>query len=145
FAAVGPRHEWLVLITAIFGLVSAEAWAQLVEGSSLLRRPFGFYGGLFGVGITCLLFPERWTLLAAYCLGAPWMQAIGRLRCLVNGCCHGSPTTPTLGIRVSHVRSRVTHLADLAGIPIHATPLYSILSNIGLGLLLNRLWISGCP
>ena len=43
------------------------------------------------------------------------------------------------------MRSRVTHLADLAGIPIHATPLYSILSNIGLGLLLNRLWISGCP
>jgi prolipoprotein diacylglyceryltransferase len=36
-------------------------------------------------------------------------------------------------------------LADLAGTPIHATQLYSILGNIFLGLLLARLWISSCP
>ena len=74
-----------------------------------------------------------------------WMQAIGRLRCLVNGCCHGRETSPALGIRVSHDRSRVTRMAELAGIPIHATQLYSILTNGFLGLFLLRLWMSGCP
>jgi type IV secretory pathway VirB3-like protein len=144
-AALGPGREWKALVTATAGLLGAGAWAQWVEGSSRLRRPFGFYGGLLGVGLSCLVFPERWTLLAANCLAAPWMQAIGRLRCLVNGCCHGRPTAPEIGIRVTHARSRVCHLAQLAGVPIHATQLYSILCNIGLGLLLARLWISACP
>ena len=144
-AAAGPGRQWKVLITAAAGLVGAGAWAQWVEGSSRLRRPFGFYGGLISVVVACLFFPERWTLLAAHALGAPWMQAIGRLRCLVNGCCHGAVAAPAVGIRVTHERSRVTHLAELAGVPIHPTQLYSILSNVVLGLLLMRLWISGCP
>jgi prolipoprotein diacylglyceryltransferase len=143
-AAVGPGREWKALVTALAGLISAGAWAQCVEGSSRLRRPFGFYGGLMGVGVTCLFFGERWTLLAAYCLGAPWLQALGRLRCLVNGCCHGGPAGSAIGIRIHHAQSRVTRLAELSGIPIHATQLYSILSNLVLGLLLGRLWISGC-
>ena len=145
FAAAGRGREWQVLVISLGGLLGAGLWAQLVEGSSRLRRPFGFYGGLIGVGIACLFFEDRWTLLAANCLAAPWMQAIGRLRCLVNGCCHGRRTLPQIGIRVTHQRSRVTRLAELAGVPIHATQLYSILTNVFLGLLLIRLWISGCP
>jgi prolipoprotein diacylglyceryltransferase len=73
------------------------------------------------------------------------MQAIGRLRCLVNGCCHGRGTSPAIGIRITHERSRVTSMAELAGVPIHATQIYSILTNGFLGLLLLRLWMSGCP
>ena len=144
-AALSRGQEWKVLVTAFAGLLGAGAWAQWVEGSSLLRRPFGFYGGLIGVGLACLFFEERWTLLAAHCLSAPWMQAIGRLRCLVNGCCHGGPALSGIGIRVTHERSRVTRLASLAGLAIHPTQLYSILSNTFLGLVLLRLWFSGCP
>jgi hypothetical protein len=145
FAAAGRGREWVGLVIALSGLVGAGLWAQLVEGSSRLRRPFGFYGGLIGVGVACLLFPDRWTLLGASCLAAPWMQAIGRLRCLVNGCCHGHRTSAGIGIHVTNPRSRVTRLADLAGVPIHATQLYSILANVLLGLLVARLWVSGCP
>jgi len=144
-AAVGPATEWKVLVSAGAGLVGAGAWGQWIEGSSRLRRPFGFYGGLLGAGLACLLFEERWLLLVAQCLGAPWTQAIGRLRCLVNGCCHGSPASPATGIRVTHERSRVSHLAELTGVPIYPTQLYSILGNVFLGLLLARLWSSGCP
>jgi hypothetical protein len=144
-AAVGPGREWEVSATAIAGLVGAGVWAQWIEGSSRLRRPFGFYGGLIAVGLACLFFRDRWVLLAAHCVGAPWMQAIGRLRCLVNGCCHGAPASENIGIRVTHERSRVTRLADLAGVPIHPTQLYSILSNLFWGSLLARLWSAGCP
>jgi protein-S-isoprenylcysteine O-methyltransferase Ste14 len=144
-AALSRGQEWKVLITAFAGLLSAGAWAQWVEGSSLLRRPFGFYGGLIGVGLACLPFRERWILLAAHCLSAPWMQAIGRFRCLVNGCCHGGPAPSKLGIRVTHERSRVTRLTGFAGLAIHPTQLYSILGNAFLGLVLLRLWYSGGP
>lgn len=144
-AAAGPGREWKVLITAFSGLVGAAAWAQWIEGSTRLRRPFGFYGGLIGVGLSCLIFRERWILLAAHCLAAPWMQAAGRLRCLINGCCHGSRTSASIGIRVTHPRSRVTRLANLTNVPIHATQMYSIVGNVALGLLLLRLWLSSCP
>lgn len=70
-AAIGPGREWKVLVTAVAGLLGAAAWAQFVEGSPLLRRPLGFYGGLIGVGLACLFFEERWTLLGAHCLSAP--------------------------------------------------------------------------
>ena len=143
-AALGPGYEWKALVTSTAGLIAAGLWAQWIEGSSLLRRPFGFYGGLIGVGLTCLFFEERWILLGAHCLGAPWMQAIGRLRCLVNGCCHGAAAAPESGIRVTHPRSRVTRLAKLAGVAIYPTQLYSIVSNIFVGLVLWRLWSSGC-
>jgi len=143
--AVGASREWEVLVVATAALAMSAAWAQWIEGSSRLKRPFGFYGGLIGAVAASLLFPERWLLLAASCLAAPWLQAIGRLRCLVNGCCHGRPTDQAIGIRVTHPRSRVSHLTDLAGVPIHATQLYSILGNIFMGLLIVRLWISSCP
>jgi len=143
-AALGPGHEWKALITSMAGLLGAGLWAQWIEGSSVLRRPFGFYGGLIGVGLACLFFEERWILLGAHCFGAPWMQAIGRLRCLVNGCCHGASAPLATGIRVTHERSRVTRLAKLAGVAVYPTQLYSILSNIFLGLVLLRLWSSGC-
>ncbi|MFY9724975.1 MAG: prolipoprotein diacylglyceryl transferase family protein, partial [Bryobacteraceae bacterium] len=68
-----------------------------------------------------------------------------RVRCLVNGCCHGVPASANAGIRVVNGRSRVTRLANLTGVPIHATQLYSILGNVLLGSFLLRLWVSGCP
>jgi hypothetical protein len=144
-AALSRGQEWKVLITGFAGLLSAGAWAQWAEASSRLRRPFGFYGGLIGVALACLLFKERWILLAAHCLGAPWMQAIGRFRCLVNGCCHGGPAPSKLGICVTHERSRVTRLTGFAGLAIHPTQLYSILGSAFLGLVLWRLWSSSCP
>lgn len=143
-AIAGAGKEWKVGITALAGLVGAGAWAQWVEGSSALKRPFGFYGGLIATGLACLLFEERWLLLGAHCLAAPWMQAIGRLRCLENGCCHGAPAaSPNLGIRVNEPHSRIVRLAGLANQPIYPTQLYSILANLLLGLTLMRISISG--
>ena len=39
----------VVAYTAAAGLLGAGIWAQCLEGSSRLLRPFGFYGGLLGV------------------------------------------------------------------------------------------------
>ena len=77
--------------------------------------------------------------MAALVLAAPWIQLLGRFRCLVQGCCHGGPVSPRIGIRYHHPRSRVTHLAELTDVPIHPTPLYSMIGNAIVGVILIRL------
>jgi prolipoprotein diacylglyceryltransferase len=62
------------------------------------------------------------------------------MRCLIQGCCHGHEASPEIGIRYSHPRSRVCRLANLNGIPIHPTPVYSILWNLVIAFAVTRLW-----
>jgi prolipoprotein diacylglyceryltransferase len=92
-----------------------------------------------------LLGYNLWLLFGAYAVAIPWIQALGRLRCLVQGCCHGGPASERIGIHYNHSRSRVAQIAGLAGIPLHPTPLYSILSNLVIGVLLARLWSLSVP
>ena len=145
----GAENAAALMLAGVGGLAAAGLWAQLVEGSSALLRPFGYYGGLIGVALGALLAPrvggDGWAVLAALSLGAPWVQAVGRLRCLVQGCCHGRPGADVVGIRYLHPRSRVTRLTGWAGIPLHPTPVYSILWNLMTGLALARLWTLGAP
>jgi protein-S-isoprenylcysteine O-methyltransferase Ste14 len=143
-AALLPVGSELVTASIfVCAIVSAALWAQWVEGSPALLRPLGFYGGMFGAILgaisAALLGISLWTVLAAICVAAPWIQGIGRLRCLVQGCCHGRATETAEGIIYSHPRSRVCRLSQLKGIPVHATPVYSILWNGLTGLMLLRL------
>jgi protein-S-isoprenylcysteine O-methyltransferase Ste14 len=131
-------------VSGLAGLLGAALWAQTVEGSPRLLRPFGYYGFLAGAAAGTALAPllgaSPLRLLAAWSVAAPWVQAIGRLRCLAQGCCHGRPAPERLGIRYVHPSSRVTRMTAWAGLPLHPAPLYSILANVAIGLLLARLW-----
>jgi protein-S-isoprenylcysteine O-methyltransferase Ste14 len=146
---VGPQHVAVVLFSAVVAVIGAALWAQWIEGSPRLLRPYGFYGGFAGIGLASLAAPafgvSPWLVLAAYSVGSPFVQSIGRLRCLVQGCCHGRPSSPAVGIRYLHARSRVCRLSEYGGVPVHATPLYSILWNGFVALVLCRLWMVGAP
>lgn len=143
----GPRTFWPLVAIYLCGLVGAGAWAQQLEGSPQLPRPFGYYGSVIGVAVGTVI--AGWItgtltlLLAVMAMSAPWVQAIGRLRCLVQGCCHGSPAPEAVGIRYRHPRSRVCALVHLTDVPLHPTPLYSILGNVVIGVVLLRLWSVG--
>jgi Prolipoprotein diacylglyceryl transferase/PAP2 superfamily/Phospholipid methyltransferase len=142
-ALLGPgRHA--ITISIFLGMtIGAAMWAQWVEGSPALLRPLGFYGAVIGatVGAASALFfhVNLWTVLAATCIAAPVIQGIGRLRCLVQGCCHGRVAESVPGIRYTDPHSRVCRLANLAGVPVHATPVYSILWNVVVEFALLRL------
>jgi hypothetical protein len=146
-AAAGPATFPYVVLLGLSGLTGAGLWAQALEGSPKLLRPFGYYGGILGflagAVLARLLGADALLVLGAWAVAGPWVQAVGRFRCLVQGCCHGGPAPPHIGIRYFHSRSRVTQLTGLAGVPIHATPLYSILANVATGLVLTRLWTLG--
>jgi hypothetical protein len=143
----GPTQVVASGLVAVCALVGAGLWAQKLEGASGLSRPFGFYGSLLG-GITgCLVAGmvgfDVLLLLGALAMGAPWVQGIGRLRCLVQGCCHGSPAPDGVGIRYRTRRSRVCTMTTYRGVPVHPTPLYSILANAVTMAILVRLWSLG--
>jgi hypothetical protein len=86
-----------------------------------------------------------WTEAAALAVAAPWVQMVGRLRCLVQGCCHGGPVHAWWAIRYHHPSSRVVRASGLAGVPVHPTPVYSMVGNAVLGCLLARWWWGGVP
>jgi prolipoprotein diacylglyceryltransferase/protein-S-isoprenylcysteine O-methyltransferase Ste14 len=138
-----------ILFVTAAAIAGAALWAQWVEGSSALLRPFGYYGGilgaLFAIALSSLWSGSGLQLLAAFAAGAPFVQAAGRLRCLVQGCCHGRPVRNAIGMRVTEPSSRIVRIAHLGGVPLHPTALYSIVVNLAIGVLLLRLWALAAP
>lgn len=129
-------------------LAGGAIWGQWLEGSGRMLRPFGYYGailgGITGVFISAFVFSVDWQIiLAAFAMASPWTQAIGRLRCLVQGCCHGKIREVGVGIIYTNEHSRVCKISGLQGKTLHNTPLYSIASNVITGLVLWRIWYGG--
>ncbi len=148
-ALAGPGYVAPLLVALVGALVGAAMWAQLVEGSPSLLRPYGFYGGLLGIvgaAFACPLFDaDIWLLLASVCVAGPVVQSLGRVRCLVQGCCHGRAAPSSVGIRYTHPRSRVCRLAHLEGVPVHPTPLYSIGWNVVVEVVVLRAFVLHAP
>jgi protein-S-isoprenylcysteine O-methyltransferase Ste14 len=145
----GPgAAPWLIGL-ALAAEVGAAAWAQVVEGSSQLLRPYGYFGSVVAVIVATPLAwlggADPWLLLGAFSVGACVTQVFGRLRCLVQGCCHGRRVDADWGICYRHPRSRVLRLSDLGHLPVHPTQLYAILSSLAAGAALVRLWTLAVP
>jgi protein-S-isoprenylcysteine O-methyltransferase Ste14 len=138
-----------VLAVCVAAVVGAALWAQWVEGASVSLRPFGYYGSVAGAAVALAVLPAftgcAWPVAGGLCLAAPFAQAIGRLRCLVQGCCHGRRAPAGLGIVCVQPLTRVVRLAGLGGVPVYATQLYSLLWNVACGIVLVRAAQLGQP
>jgi protein-S-isoprenylcysteine O-methyltransferase Ste14 len=141
-----PLQVTIVCASAVAG---AALWAQWIEGAAVSLRPFGYYGSVVGAAFALLALlafgDDIATVAGSLALAAPFAQAIGRLRCLLQGCCHGRPASPGVGIVCRHPQSRVVRLAGLGGVPVHATQLYSLVWNTLLGIALTRCHQLGQP
>jgi hypothetical protein len=146
---VGATGLAAVTAVVLVSVVSAALWAQWIEGASVSLRPFGYYGSVVGATLACLALPwigqPMWPVAGGLAVAAPFAQAIGRMRCLVQGCCHGRPAPAWLGIVCRHPQSRAVRLAGFDGVPIHPTQLYSLLWNLVLGVVLLRCLRGGQP
>lgn len=141
----GSSQSVAIATVALCSLAGAGLWGQWLEASSALSRPFGYFGGLFGglagIVLAQILWGNGWLMLGSFAVAAPLIQSVGRLRCLVQGCCHGRRTPANVdGIRYTRPLSRVVKIAHLADIPVYPTPLYSILANAAIFGILLRLW-----
>ena len=145
----GREYALALLAFTLIVNICAALWAQIIEGSAKLKRPFGYYGGIVGIAFgsfaVWIMGLNIWVVIGVASVVMPWVQAIGRLRCLVNGCCHGRKSdNPLIGIRYFHPRSRVCNISGLKGELVHPTQLYAILWLSGVGILLLTLWNNGC-
>jgi protein-S-isoprenylcysteine O-methyltransferase Ste14 len=143
----GGEYMLAMVLAITFSIIVSAVWAQLWEGSEKLKRPFGYYGGVVGgflsIGIFYLMDVPIMLMMALFCIAMSWVQAIGRLRCLINGCCHGRESETGQGIQYFHPRSRVCGIANLKGVSLHPTPTYSILWLILVGTVELKLWFAG--
>ncbi len=133
---------WLI----IAGIGGARLFYFLFFPQVFLADPVGslfsqgglvWYGGMIGVTLTVLLF----TRIKRICIsrygdilapGAAVGLAIGRIGCLLAGCCYGGPCKLPWAIHYPH--DHVT-----AGMAVHPSPLYETFLLLGVfGLLL---WI----
>lgn len=94
----------------------------------------GVLGGIIGVFIARRFLRIRYSIIDAFAFALPVGLAIGRLGCLLGGCCFGTPTNLPWAITYpvnSHAYD--VHLAKgligpnaLTSLPVHPTQLYEI-------------------
>jgi hypothetical protein len=113
-------HRSTIMLTIVLTLLGGALWGYGVEGSAKLLRPFGYYGALLGgmIGLTTstVLFEQNFfEALAAFAIAAPWTQAIGRMRCMIQACCHGKITENEFGVHYYNDHSRVCKISGLKG------------------------------
>ena len=136
-----------VFLIGVCSMIGAGLWAQYIEGSAKLSRPFGYFGYILGGLIANVFIAPKfgidpWFMLSAFMIGGPWAQGFGRFRCWVQGCCHGKQTTSDIGICYHHPRSRVLVISEMGYLPLHNTQLYSVSSCFLIGFILTSLWFA---
>lgn len=135
-----------IFLLSLLGLLGAGIWGQILEGSGRIKRPFGYFGALAAGALGFLaMFASNsahiWSIYGALAIAFCFAQGFGRLRCLVNGCCHGALAPDWVGIYVWHPESRVSKISSLAQKPIYPSQVYSGLILIVSGSLLWCMWI----
>lgn len=124
-----------------------ELPARLAEGSAFFGRTVigGIAGGIVGVEVCKKLIGHARSTGNAFALAIPPGHAIGRIGCLLQGCCFGTPTSLPWGVRypslsfahASHVARGVLPSAAATSLPVHPAPLYEFAFDLCLwGLLL---------
>jgi protein-S-isoprenylcysteine O-methyltransferase Ste14 len=139
-----------ILIITSMAALGGIVWGQLVEGSSKLLRPFGYFGallgGFIGVFFSWFFVDESFFATTGACaIASPIVQAVGRIRCLIQGCCHGREQFDGQGIHYYNDHSRVCKISGMHGKLIHNTQVYSMFANILIFLFLLRLWFGNAP
>ena len=148
-----------VLDLGIYIIVSALVGAKLMllivdfgyfrqnpqELMSLVRSGGVFYGGLILAVLVAFWYMRRhalpvWSTCDAFAPGIALGHAIGRLGCLMAGCCYGRPTSLPWGITFTDPFA-AANVGTPLGVALHPTQLYEAgaeLLILGLLLLMER-------
>jgi phosphatidylglycerol---prolipoprotein diacylglyceryl transferase len=107
----------------------------------LVRSAGVFYGGLIGAVLVAFVYIRRyrlplWATTDVFAPGIALGHAIGRLGCLMAGCCFGRPTTVPWAITFHDPVASINSDTPL-GVPLHPTQLYEAGAELAiLGVLL---------
>lgn len=149
-AELGP---WLILGTLVGarGFYVAAYWREFFAHQpwwEMLAVHHGgliFYGGLLGASLVVVLFARRkgiplWNLADVLAPSVALGHALGRVGCLMNGCCYGRPTG--LPWAVCYPAGHETFPKGAgAATPVHPVQLYE--AGLNLGLYAALAWLFG--
>ena len=141
-----PAELWGMVGTVLAGgVLGGKLGFFVVERRDFVRDPWGmlrdwgtgwvFWSGLLAGMLAGLAYqwwhnrryrPRAYLPVADYCVAAVAIgHVIGRVACLMEGCCHGRPTALPWGLSFTEPACSVA--AELRGIPLHPTQLYEAL------------------
>lgn len=137
-ALVGAKLLLFVVDFDHFTASPAELW-------SLVRSGGVFYGGLMLAVVVALWFMRRhampiWTTCDAFAPGIALAQAVGRVGCLLAGCCYGHATDLPWGITFTNPLA-ATNVGTPLGVSLHPTQVYESVATLtifGFLLLFER-------
>lgn len=154
-------NEQRIVDLGIVGIISAVVGAKLMlvvvdfdryaadpsQLTALLMAGGVFYGGLLLAVPMCWWYIRRnglplWTTCDLFAPGIAMAQGMGRMGCLLAGCCFGRPTEAPWGITFSSTLAAANSGTPL-GVPLHPSQIYeSIAVLLILGVLLagERRW-----
>ena len=147
-AGIPPKAFWQGAAWAFAGGVTAaklvhvvDWWEHYATHPREILRPEGWalYGAILGAllavwGYARISGTSFWRWGDVIALGAPLGQAIGRVGCIIQGCCYGVPTSLPWAVVYTHPRS----FAPL-GVPLHPAQAYFLLWNLAVFAALRRL------
>ncbi len=137
-ALVGAKLLLVVVEFDHFRRDPAEIWTVVRSGGV-------FYGGLLlAVGVAFWHIRRHrlpiWTTCDAFAPGIALGQAVGRLGCLLAGCCYGRPTELPWGVTFTNPLA-AANVGTPLDVSVHPTQLYesgAALGILGLLLLMER-------
>ncbi|MXY23526.1 MAG: prolipoprotein diacylglyceryl transferase [Acidobacteria bacterium] len=142
----------LVIIGALVGaklLLFVVEFDHILEDPAylwtLLRSAGVFYGGLLLAVVAAFWFMRRhrmpvWTTCDAFAPGIALGQAVGRVGCLLAGCCYGRPTDLPWGVTFIDPIA-AANVGTPLDVALHPTQLYESVATLlimGMLLLLER-------
>ena len=139
-AVVGAK---LMLLVVDFSRYAGDP-AQLL---GLLWVGGVFYGGLLLAVPMCWWYIRRnglplWTTCDTFAPGIALAQGVGRMGCLLGGCCYGQPTDARWGITFTNTLAAANSGTPL-GVALHPTQIYesvAVLLILGVLLVGERRW-----
>jgi len=126
---------FIIILAAIIGsrlmyiLMNISYYKEnLLEAVEIWHGGLVFSGGVIAVIISMSFYLKKhdlsfWKTGDLFAPAAAIGQAIGRIGCLMAGCCYGRPTSSILGVTFTH-----PHSLAPTNIPLHPTQIYSSLS-----------------
>lgn len=136
-----PRAPLLIasVVAAVVGVCGAKLWSGVVERETInvfaaaSEGGLSVFGGLVVGPAAAWLVVRRaglrlvqWTDTAAIAVAVGY--AIGRLGCLLAGCCHGEPTTLPIAVTFDDFSAAARPI----GVPLHPTQIYASLGGAAL-------------
>ena len=108
---------------------------------------YTFFGGFIGIAVSGLFigkyfFPgEGIRILDMICLFLPLGQILQRIGCATYGCCYGHPFSGPLAIVYKNPEAKALRFGGMGNISLHPTPLYSILKNLFIFIIINVVFV----